>query len=136
MAQKAEEIVKLRVRDLSNSKKAILEKAVADYNEALSRISFAEKMAEQSYENMRIVFTRYQEGTSSIIELIDAQRLLTSSSQTAIKAYYDERERLVEILLLLHKFDELYLTDHNPSILNTNFLRQALKLGEVKNESN
>ena len=136
MAQKAEEIVKLRVRDLSNSKKAILEKAVADYNEALSRISFAEKMAEQSYENMRIVFTRYQEGTSSIIELIDAQRLLTSSSQTAIKAYYDERERLVEILLLLHKFDELYLTDQNPSILNTNFLRQALKLGEVKNESN
>ncbi|HOO51003.1 MAG TPA: hypothetical protein PLK94_06925, partial [Alphaproteobacteria bacterium] len=94
------------------------------------------KMAEQSYENMRIVFTRYQEGTSSIIELIDAQRLLTSSSQTAIKAYYDERERLVEILLLLHKFDELYLTDQNPSILNTNFLRQALKLGEVKNESN
>ncbi|PKL46920.1 MAG: hypothetical protein CVV42_14600 [Candidatus Riflebacteria bacterium HGW-Riflebacteria-2] len=132
MAQKAEDIVKLRVRDLSNSKKAILEKAVADYNEALSRISFAEKMAEQSYENMRIVFTRYQEGASSIVELVDAQRLLTNSSQTAIKAYYDERERLAEILLLLHKFDELRMIDQNPSILNTDFLTQVMNLGEVK----
>jgi len=134
-AQKAEEIVRLRVRDISNNKKAILEKAVADYNEALSRISFAEKMAEQSYENMRIVFTRYQEGASSIVELIDAQRLLTNSSQTAVKAYYDERERFVEILLLLHKFDELYLADQNPSILNTDFLMQALKLGEKSQET-
>ncbi|HNS09804.1 MAG TPA: TolC family protein, partial [Candidatus Ozemobacteraceae bacterium] len=134
-AQKAEEIVRLRVRDISNNKKAILEKAVADYNEALSRISFAEKMTEQSYENMRIVFTRYQEGASSIVELIDAQRLLTNSSQTAVKAYYDERERLVEILLLLHKFDELYLTDQNPSLLNTDFLMQALKLGEKPQET-
>lgn len=132
IAQKAEEIVKLRVRDLSNSKKAILEKAVADYNEALSRISFAEKMAEQSYENMRIVFTRYQEGASSIVELIDAQRLLTNSSQTAIRAYYDERERLAEILLLLHKFDELSLIDQNPSVVNTDFLMQVMNLGEVK----
>jgi len=132
IAQKAEEIVKLRVRDLSNSKKAILEKAVADYNEALSRISFAEKMAEQSYENMRIVFTRYQAGASSIVELIDAQRLLTNSSQTAIKAYYDERERLAEILLLLHKFDELSLIDQNPSVVNTDFLMQVMNLGEVK----
>ncbi len=132
LAQKSEEIVKLRVRDLSNSKKAILEKAVADYNEALSRISFAEKMAEQSYENMRIVFTRYQEGASSIVELVDAQRLLTNSTQTAVKAYYDERERLAEILLLLHRFDELSLTDQNPSVLNTDFLMQVMNLGEVK----
>ncbi len=132
IAQKAEEIVKLKVRDLSNSKKAILEKAVADYNEALSRISFAEKMAEQSYENMRIVFTRYQEGASSIVELVDAQRLLTNSTQTAVKAYYDERERLAEILLLLHRFDELSLIDQNPSVLNTDFLMQVMNLGEVK----
>ena len=132
LAQKSENIVKLRVRDLSNTKKAVLEKTVADYNEALARISFAEKMVEQSYENMRIVFTRYQEGASSIVELVDAQRLLTNSSQTAIKAYYDERERLVEILLLLHKFDELALTDQNASPLNTDFLMQALNLGEAK----
>lgn len=131
-AQKAEEIVKLRVQDLSNSKKARLEKAVADYHEALARISFAEKMVEQSYENMRIVFTRYQEGASSIVELIDAQRLLTISAQTAIKAYYDERERLTEILLLMHRFDELYLIDQNASPLNSDFLMQTLKLGAAK----
>ncbi len=129
LAQKSEEIVKLRVQDLSNSKKAILEKAVADYNEALARISFAEKMVEQRYENMRIVFTRYQEGASSIVELVDAQRLLTNSSQNAIKAYYDERERVAEILLLMHRFDELALLDQNASPLNTDFLKQALNLG-------
>ncbi len=132
LAQKSEEIVKLRVQDLSNSKKSILEKAVADYNEALARISFAEKMVEQSYENMRIVFTRYQEGASSIVELVDAQRLLTNSSETAIKAYYDERERLAEILLLMHRFDELATLDQNASPLNTDFLKQALNLGEEK----
>ncbi|MDD3147047.1 MAG: TolC family protein [Candidatus Riflebacteria bacterium] len=132
LAQKSEEIVKLRVQDLSNSKKAILEKAVADYNEALSRISFAEKMVEQSYENMRIVFTRYQEGASSIVELVDAQRLLTNSSQTAIKAYYDERERLAEILLIMHRFDEIAKLDENASPLNTDFLMQALNIGAEK----
>ncbi len=132
LAQKSEEIAKLRIEDLSNTKKALLEKAVADYNEALSRISFAEKMVEQSIENMRIVFTRYQEGASSIVELIDAQRLLTNSSQTAIKAFYDERERLAEILLLLHRFDELFNLDQNASVLNTDFLMQTLKLGENK----
>lgn len=132
LAQKSEEIVKLRIQDLSNTKKALLEKAVADYNEALSRISFAEKMVEQSIENMRIVFTRYQEGASSIVELIDAQRLLTNSSQTAIKAFYDERERLAEILLMLHRFDELFNLDQNASVLNTDFLMQTLKLGENK----
>lgn len=131
IAQKSEEIVKLRVQDLSNTKKAILEKTIADYNEALARISFAEKMVEQSVENMRIVFTRYQEGASSIVELVDAQRLLTNSSQTAIKAYYDERERLTEILLLMHRFGDLYQLDKNASVLNTDFLMQTLKLGEV-----
>lgn len=132
LAKKSEDIVKLRIRDLSNTKKALLEKAVADYNEALSRISFAEKMAEQSYENMRIVFTRYQEGASSIVELIDAQRLLTNSAQTAVKAYYDERERLAEILLLMQRCDELCLIDQNASPLNTDFLMQVLNLGEEK----
>lgn len=131
-AKKSEDIVKLRIRDLSNTKKSLLEKAVADYNEALSRISFAEKMVEQSYENMRIVFTRYQEGASSIVELVDAQRLLTQSSQTAVKAYYDERERLAEILLLMHRCDDLCLIDQNASPLNTDFLMQVLNLGEEK----
>ncbi len=132
MSQKAEEIAKLRLQDLMNSKRAVLEKAVADYNNGLARITFAEKMAEQSYENMRIVFTRYQEGASSIVELIDAQRLLTNSAQTAIKAYYDERERLAEIMLLTHRFADLDKLDENPSPLNLDFLMKTLNLGEQK----
>lgn len=130
IAKKTEEIARFRLQDLMNSKRAVLEKAVADYNNALARITFAEKMAEQSYENMRIVFTRYQEGASSIVELIDAQRLLTNSAQTAIKAYYDERERLAEILLLMHRFDELFKLDENPSPLNLDFLIRTLNLGD------
>ncbi len=132
MARKSEEIVKLRIEDLTNSKRAIVEKAVADYNEALARIDLAEKMAEQSYENMRIVFTRYREGASSIVELIDAQRLLTSSAKKAIETYYDERERLAEILLLMHRFSELRHLDENASPLNTDFLVKTMKLGENK----
>ena len=126
LAQKSREIAELRIQDLQNTKKASLEKAVADYHEALARISFSEKMIEQSYENMRIVFTRYQEGASSIVELVDAQRILTNSAQTAIKTYYDERERLVEIMLLIHDFEGLAQTDQNPSPLNFDFLLKQL----------
>lgn len=129
IAKKSREIAKLRIADLKNLKKASLEKSIADYNEALARISFAEKATEQSIENMRIVFTRYQEGASSIVELIDAQRILTNSSQTAIKAYYDERERLVEILLLIHDFDSLVETDLNPFPLDFDFFKKQLELG-------
>jgi outer membrane protein TolC len=135
MSQKAEEIAELRLQDLINSKRAVIEKAVADYNNALARISFAEKMAEQSYENMRIVFTRYQEGASSIVELVDAQRLLTNSAKTAIGAYYDERERLAEIHLLMHKFDELVKLDENPSPLNLDFLMKTLNLNKNREET-
>jgi outer membrane protein TolC len=132
LAQKSRKIAELRIEDLKNTKKATLEKAVADYNEALARISFAEKALEQSYENMRIVFTRYQEGASSIVELVDAQRILTNSAQTAIRTYYDERERLVEILLLIHDFDSLLKSDHNPFPINFDFLLKqlSLKIGE------
>ncbi len=132
LAKKSEEIAGLRIEDLTNSKKAVLEKAVADYNEALARINLAEKMAEQSYENMRIVFTRYREGASSIVELIDAQRLLTNSAKTAIETYYDERERLAEILLLMHRFDELRSLDQNASPINTDFLLKTMNIGEDK----
>lgn len=128
LAQKSREIAELRIKDLQNTKKATLEKAVADYNEALARISFAEKMIEQSYENMRIVFTRYQEGASSIVELVDAQRILTNSAQTAIKTYYDERERFIEILLLIHDFESLANSDQNPSPLNFDFLLKQLNI--------
>ncbi len=128
MANKSRQIAELKIQDLMNLKKATLEKAVADYNEALARTAFSEKMVEQSYENMRIVFTRYQEGASSIVELIDAQRILTNSAQTAIKNFYDERERLCEILLLTHDFDTLKNLDQNPFPLNFDYLRKQLNI--------
>ncbi|MBU1109894.1 MAG: TolC family protein [Candidatus Riflebacteria bacterium] len=132
LAQKSAEIASLRIKNLSNSKRAVLEKAVADYNNTLARINFAEKMAEQSFENMRIVFSRYQEGASSIVELVDAQRLLTNSAQTAIKAYYDEREKHLDILLLVHHFDNIVRLDENPSPLSFDFLMKTLNLGGTK----
>ncbi len=113
-AQKSEEIGKLSLENLENNKKSSLAKALNNYKDALSRIILAEKMVEQSYENMRIVFTRYQEGAASIVELIDAQRLLTDSSQTATNAYFDERTAKAEILLLTHRFEEIYKMDLDP----------------------
>ena len=128
LAQKSRKIATLRLADLKNNKKASLEKAVADYNEALARIDFALKTLEQSYENMRIVFTRYQEGASSIVELVDAQRILTNSAQTAIRTFYDERIRLVEILLLIQDYQALFKVDDNPGTLEFEFLLNQLKM--------
>lgn len=128
-AKKSEEIGKLTLENLQNNKKSSLEKALKNYNDALARIILAEKMVEQSYENMRIVFTRYQEGAASIVELVDAQRLLTNSSQTATSAYYDERTAKAEILLLTHRFDELYKMDINPIMpKRENILTASLNL--------
>lgn len=131
-AQNSLKMAELRLRHIRNDKRSAIEKALADYTEAISRIGFAEKMIEQSFENMRIVFVRYQEGASSIVELIDAQRLLTISGQTAVKAYYDERERLAEILLLTHNYEELYNLDQNPSELALDFLLSTLNIGDFQ----
>ncbi|MGM0599818.1 MAG: TolC family protein [Candidatus Rifleibacteriota bacterium] len=133
LAKKSRKIATLKLENLKNIKKASLEKVVADYNEALARINFAVKTLEQSYENMRIVFTRYQEGASSIVELVDAQRILTNSAQTAIRAFFDERIRLVEILLLIQDYQSLFKVDDNPVALKFEFLLNQLKLANGEN---
>lgn len=75
---------------------------------------------------MRIVLTRYQAGAASIVELIDAQRLLTDSLQLAVNAYYDERAKLSEIFLLTHMFEDLKTMDQNSSYLNIDLLKNTL----------
>ena len=125
-AEKSKEIGELTLKNLSNNKKSELEKATNDYKDATLRIELAEKMVEQSHENMRIVLTRYQAGAASIVELIDAQRLLTDSLQLAVNAYYDERAKLSEIFLLTHMFEELKTMDQNSSYLNIDLLKNTL----------
>lgn len=125
-AEKSKEIGEYTLKNLTNNKKSELEKALNDYKDATFRIELAEKMVEQSHENMRIVLTRYQAGASSIVELIDAQRLLTNSLQLAVNAYYDERAKLSEIYLLTHKFEELKSMDQNSSHINVDLLKNIL----------
>jgi outer membrane protein TolC len=128
--QKSRKIANLQLQNLTNQKSANITKALHDYKESLARISFAEKAIEQSLENMRIVFSRYQEGDASIVELVDAQRLLTNSAQTVVKRYYDERERVAEIYLQTNQIDKLKKLDKNPFPVNFNALIERLKLGE------
>ncbi|NLV94722.1 MAG: TolC family protein, partial [Candidatus Riflebacteria bacterium] len=125
-AEKSKEIGELTLKNLANNKKSELEKATNDYKDATLRIELAEKMVEQSHENMRIVLTRYQAGAASIVELIDAQRLLTDSLQLAVNAYYDERAKLSEIFLLTHMFEDLKTMDQNSSYLNIDLLKNTL----------
>jgi outer membrane protein TolC len=128
--QKNRKIANLQFENLTNQKSAELTKALHDYKESLARISFAEKAIEQSLENMRIIFSRYQEGDASIVELVDAQRLLTNSAQNAVRRYYDERERVAEIYLQTNQIEKLKELDQNPFPLNFNALIESLKLGE------
>ena len=97
---KQAEIASLTCADLENRKRGAVIKAWTDYHEVLERIRFAEKAVEQSRENMRVVSTRYKAGDASIVELVDAQLTLSSTAQTAISAYYDERIRYAELLFL------------------------------------
>jgi|GEM_PF-926931 len=110
-AKKSLDIASLTRENLLNSKRTALAKALADYDEVKKRIFFTEKALEQSRENMRIVATRYQAGDASIVELVDAQITLTSSAQTAVSAYYDERTRCAEILLITNQMEPLRTLD-------------------------
>lgn len=129
-AKNAKKIAQLRLSNLKNNKRAAIEKSLSDYNEAVARIKLAEKMFEQSFENMRIVFSRYQEGVASIVELVDAQLLITNTAQNAIRAYYDERSALSEIFILTEDFESLYKIDLNPVTVNFDFLLQTLEIQE------
>lgn len=125
-AKKSAEIGKLTLENLFNNKRAELEKAVNDYKNTTARIGFVEKMVEQSNENMQIILLRYQEGASSITELIDAQRLFTNSLQTAVSTYYDERTKLAEIYLLTHQFDEIDKMDNSSLPINMDVITNLL----------
>ncbi len=126
LAKKSEEIGKLNLENLYNNKKAELEKAVNDYINTVARIDFVEKMVEQSNENMQIILLRYQEGASSITELIDAQRLFTNSLQTSLNTYFDERTKLAEIYLLTHRFDDINQMDKTSLPINMDVITNLL----------
>lgn len=131
-AKKTKEIAELNLRNILNIKRTKLKKAIADYNEALVRIAFAEKTVEQSFENMKIVFSRYKEGAASIVELVDAQSIVTNSAKSAIRAYYDERKRLAEVYLQTQQREKLYTLAKGSTKINLDFLFKALGLSDVK----
>ncbi|RCK78392.1 MAG: Outer membrane protein [Candidatus Ozemobacter sibiricus] len=101
----------LALQDLEASKLLTLEKAFSDYDEARQRIAFAEKALDQSRENMRVVGIRFKAGDAPITDLVDAQITFSGAAETAVNAYYDERVRLAEILLLTRQFDRVLQLD-------------------------
>lgn len=102
----------LSLQDLEAGKMLTLEKACSDYDEARQRIAFAEKALDQSRENMRVVGIRFKAGDAPITDLVDAQITFSGAAETAVNAYYDERVRLAEILLLTRQFDRALQLDH------------------------
>ncbi len=106
-AEKTLAELELAHEDLVNHKRARLTTFFNDYHEAVERIDVAAKAMEQSRENMRMVMTRYEHGAASIVELVDAQLTLSSTSEEAVNARIDERLRLADIFLALHDLDEL-----------------------------
>ncbi|HNV72201.1 MAG TPA: TolC family protein, partial [Candidatus Ozemobacteraceae bacterium] len=113
-AEKTLAELELAHEDLVNRKRALLTTYFNDYHEAVERIAVAAKAMEQSRENMRMVMTRYEHGAASIVELVDAQLTLSSTSEEAVDARIDERLRLADILLAIHDLEALCTLDKVP----------------------
>jgi|GEM_PF-4547459 len=74
-----------------------------DYLEAVNRIDAVVKASEHADENMRLVKERFEQGSASVIELIDAQVLKSSAKLSEVSAFYDERIRLSKYYFNLNK---------------------------------
>ncbi|MFZ2958139.1 MAG: TolC family protein [Candidatus Ozemobacteraceae bacterium] len=103
--------LELALQDLTNTRKAALNKAWTDYQEMFPKLRFAEVAVGQSFENMRMVVTRYRHGDANIVELADAQITLSDAAQEAVKIHHDERIRLAELYVLSQNHTALRSVD-------------------------
>ncbi|MBF0499669.1 MAG: TolC family protein [Candidatus Riflebacteria bacterium] len=92
--------LELALENLTKLKKAALNKAWTDYQEMAPKLNFAQIAVAQSFENMRMIVTRYRHGDATIVELVDAQITMSSAAQNAVKIHHDERIRLSELYIL------------------------------------
>ncbi|MBF0546616.1 MAG: TolC family protein [Candidatus Riflebacteria bacterium] len=90
----------LALENRIKSKKAMLKKAWTDYEEMGTKLQYGRKSVEQSRENMRVMMARYEAGEASIIEMIDAQLILSKSLQNLASFHRDERIRLAQLYFL------------------------------------
>ena len=83
-----------------------------DYLEAVNRLAAVEKASEHADENMRLVKERFEQGSASVIELIDAQVLKSSAKLNEVNAFFDERIRVATYYFNLNKKEMFWrLTD-------------------------
>ncbi|PLX16348.1 MAG: hypothetical protein C0601_10285 [Candidatus Muiribacterium halophilum] len=79
-----------------------------DYLEAVNRLAAVEKASEHADENMRLVKERFEQGSASVIELIDAQVLKSYAKLNEINAFYDERVRLATYYYNINEKDQFW----------------------------
>ncbi|MCK9224640.1 MAG: TolC family protein [Candidatus Muirbacterium halophilum] len=89
-------------------KEAVLRENISSYEESVWRTEASEKSFAHARENMRLVSERYKAGDAGVIELIDAQILMTNNQLSSLKAYYDERINLGNIYKNINSIDELW----------------------------
>ncbi|MFW5782717.1 MAG: TolC family protein, partial [Candidatus Muiribacteriaceae bacterium] len=87
---------------------ASMREALSNYSEAVWRTQAAEKSAEYADENMRLIRERFEAGEAGIVELIDAQILMTDTKMSELKAYFDERAMLGRIYVNMDKTERLW----------------------------
>ncbi|MFA7578068.1 MAG: TolC family protein [Candidatus Muiribacteriota bacterium] len=98
-AQKMYEAAKINYDYRLVLKKAEIEKNISKYGENIKRIEGIEKSSEYVRENMRLVTERFKQGDAGIVELIDAQVLISNTKLREITAYYDERIGLADYFI-------------------------------------
>ncbi|MGM0607153.1 MAG: TolC family protein [Candidatus Muiribacteriota bacterium] len=82
-----------------------------NYNESLEQVRGIKKSVEHAEENMRLVAERFKQGDAGVVELIDAQVLITSIRQRELGAYYQERIRLTDFYIKTNQIEQLWRLD-------------------------
>jgi outer membrane protein TolC len=104
--RKGVEIAKLNYEQKKREKISEVEKAYLDYILAVSKIKAREKEIKSSEENMRLVKEKFKNGISGVVDVIDAQVLLTKTYLSAINAYYDERIKLAKLYYEINEIEK------------------------------
>jgi len=91
------EQAKIGLNQLEDGVELQVRQAYLNVNEATSRVTAAQRLADLAAENLRLAQVRYRGGVSTALELQDAELRNTSAQQTLVGAEVGLRESIVQL---------------------------------------
>jgi outer membrane protein TolC len=106
-ARSAESLATAEREDLANRIQLDVVRAYQQYTSARERLFVAGRAVNQATETLRIVQDRYQEGLTTITEVLRAQTALVRSRMNLLAARYDHYVGYAQVLLATGRLNDV-----------------------------